>query len=538
MLPLLNEFKEQLLRDGKQINTIQGRLRACVFFWKWWGSDDVQKVTRKDIDRYKVFLMVEYSPKIGRNVGEKLTKETINMRLSAIAGYFKFLHSKKKIFFDPTINLKFVETETKFPTYIPTEADIQELINKPDPYTYVGMRDRLLLEFSYTCPLRNIELRRLLVSDIDMKEKFVYPSRAKGGYECGIPIAASTYQVLDKYLAIARPRLLKNAKRPVPELFVTKYGTAFSQSVINEIFEKYRGDKHIHPHAMRHACAVHMLRNGARIRDVQLMLGHRSLTSTQTYTMLTADDLKNLHTQYHPREKKHTPANKKPANQPPPAVPPPRLSVRPVLHDRRYQWESIYKTQRADAVGWHTPRLEKSLSVISRLPLLKDARILDVGTGVSTLLGDLLSEGYTDISALDISSEAIKLSQNQLGDRAKRIKWIEADIANVRFRGAGIFDIWHDRGVYHFLKTEVDKSGYKCRLGRALKKGGFAIIAAFGPNGPVKCTGLDVIRYSPESLMNELGRTNFALRRYSTEFHTTPSGLTQEYIYFLIQRVR
>jgi len=299
MLPLLNEFRDKLLRDGRQPNTIENALKACVYFSGWYESKDFRKVGPKDIDRYKIYLMTEYIS----HEGKKLCNETVVHRLSALSTYFKFLLFNKKILFDPTINLKFPKKVKRLPSYIPTEKDVEELINKPDTYTYVGIRDRLLFELSYTCPLRNSELRELCISDIDMKNKYIYAKRVKQGRECGIPIVASTYQALEKYLAISRPRLLKLAKGPTDRLFITHLGGPFTPSIINEIFQKYRGDKPIHPHSMRHACAVHMIRNGAGLRDVQVLLGHRSLKSTVTYTVLTANDLKDLHVRYHPREK-------------------------------------------------------------------------------------------------------------------------------------------------------------------------------------------------------------------------------------------
>ncbi len=299
MLPLLNEFRDKLLRDGRQPNTIQNALKACVYFAGWHESEDFRKVGPKDIDRYKIYLMTEYIS----HEGKKLCNETVVHRLSALSAYFKFLLFNKKVLFDPTINLKFPKKIKRLPSYIPTEKDVEELINKPDTYTYVGIRDRLLFELSYTCPLRNSELQGLNVGDIDMKDRYIYPARAKGGRECGIPIIDSTHQALQKYFVISRPRLLKNAKAATDRLFITRDGDPFKPGTINEIFQKYRGDKHIHPHSMRHACAVHMIRNGAGLRDVQVLLGHRSLKSTVTYTVLTANDLKDLHVRYHPREK-------------------------------------------------------------------------------------------------------------------------------------------------------------------------------------------------------------------------------------------
>lgn len=131
----------------------------------------------------------------------------------------------------------------------------------------------------------------------------IYPQRAKYGRECGIPITSGTYEALVKYLTVSRPRLLKSAKAASDRLFIGERGKPFAGGTINEIFVKYRGKKRIHPHSMRHACAIHMLKNGADIRDLQVLLGHKSIKSTMVYTVLTAKDLRDMHDKFHPRER-------------------------------------------------------------------------------------------------------------------------------------------------------------------------------------------------------------------------------------------
>ena len=123
------------------------------------------------------------------------------------------------------------------------------------------------------------------------------------GRECGIPITSGTYEASVKYLAVFWLRLLKSAKTTRDRLFLSERGKPFAYGTINEIFVKYRGNKRIHPHSMRHACAVHMLKNGANIRDLQVLLGHRSIKSTMVYTVLTAKDLRDMQDKFHPRDK-------------------------------------------------------------------------------------------------------------------------------------------------------------------------------------------------------------------------------------------
>ncbi|MBI4388150.1 MAG: tyrosine-type recombinase/integrase [Candidatus Omnitrophica bacterium] len=308
MLPLLNEFKEKTLTEGRCLGTARAKIKNCGYFERWYGSDTIKKVSRNDIENYKTYLIEEHRTQRGK----KLQGVTIVDRLSALSDYFKFLLTKKVIFFDPTLGVIIPKKKRLFQVGYLTEKEMEELINKPDTYTYVGIRDRLIFELLYTSSLRNNELCRLKLSEVDMKEKYIYPSRSKGGRECAIPILPSTYQVLHKYLEISRPRLVKIGKKPKPnieELLISERGTAFTTSGIGKLFSKYRnGDEHYHAHALRRACAVHMLKNGASVRDVQVVLGHNSLESTQMYTQVTANDMKDILGKHHPREqyfKKH-----------------------------------------------------------------------------------------------------------------------------------------------------------------------------------------------------------------------------------------
>jgi integrase/recombinase XerD len=300
MLPLLTEFKDELLREGLKPATIDSRVKCIVYFTRYVSTEEMRKISKKHIDEYKVYLLTEYKT----DKGKLLCVETVIHRLLALKCYFEFLMKRKYIFFDPTRDLEFPKKSKRLPKYIPSEKDIEELLSKPDVNTFMGIRDRAVLELAYTCPLRNKELRELTVQDVDMNKRYIYPSRAKGGRECAVPIINSTYEVLDKYLKISRPRLLKGAKKTSGRLFLTELGEPFKQGTINELLEKYQGKKRIHPHLIRHACAVHMLRNGASIRDLQVLLGHRRIESTQIYTTITADDIKDLHDKYHPRERK------------------------------------------------------------------------------------------------------------------------------------------------------------------------------------------------------------------------------------------
>ncbi|MBI3602809.1 MAG: class I SAM-dependent methyltransferase [Candidatus Omnitrophica bacterium] len=205
------------------------------------------------------------------------------------------------------------------------------------------------------------------------------------------------------------------------------------------------------------------------------------------------------------------------------------------MFDPKTHWENIYKTKSSKDVSWYTPHLEESFRMIRDLGLSKDAEIIDVGGGASTLPDDLLTEGYKNITVLDISSEAIKVSKDRLGNKANLIHWLEADATIVSLE-PNHYDLWHDRAVFHFLTKPEDRQKYVNNLGKALKPGGYALIATFGPNGPLKCSGLGIVRYSAENLRQGLGET-FELEKHFTEIHKTPFDTTQEFLYCLFRKV-
>jgi SAM-dependent methyltransferase len=135
----------------------------------------------------------------------------------------------------------------------------------------------------------------------------------------------------------------------------------------------------------------------------------------------------------------------------------------------------------------------------------------------------------TCVSVLDISSAALIRAQNRLGTDAKLINWIEADVTGDW--PVPPVDVWHDRAVFHFLTDPADRARYVERLKTAVRPGGSVIIATFGPDGPAKCSGLDVVRYSPELLARELAGAGLQLQESVAEQHHTPVGTTQAFVY-------
>lgn len=197
--------------------------------------------------------------------------------------------------------------------------------------------------------------------------------------------------------------------------------------------------------------------------------------------------------------------------------------------NKKAHWETVYQTKSDQQVSWFSEHLDNSLQMILNTKVGKESAIIDVGGGTSTLVDDLLNNGFVDVSVLDISAAAIEKSKNRLAEKAVQIEWIEADITNVLLP-ENHYDVWHDRAVFHFLTDAEDRQKYVELVMQSLKIGGHIIVASFGENGPLKCSGLDVVRYNPETMHGEFGE-EFQLISSLKEIHKTPFGSTQEFVY-------
>lgn len=195
----------------------------------------------------------------------------------------------------------------------------------------------------------------------------------------------------------------------------------------------------------------------------------------------------------------------------------------------RSHWDNVYDTKAPETVSWYAPHLETSLNLIHQATTDKNAAIIDIGGGEATLVDDLLAEGYQDISVLDISQKAINVAKARIGKLSDQVHWYCADITQASLP-QGYFDVWHDRAVFHFLTKEVDRVKYVELVKRSVKHGGHVIMSTFGPEGPEKCSGLEVVRYNAENLHGQFGKA-FKLVNTLTEIHKTPTGSTQQFLY-------
>jgi len=197
-------------------------------------------------------------------------------------------------------------------------------------------------------------------------------------------------------------------------------------------------------------------------------------------------------------------------------------------------WNNIYSSKAVDAVSWYQTVPVISLDLISALNLEKASPIIDIGGGASNLVDHLIQARFSNLSVLDISENALALSQKRLGDAAKSVHWMASDISQAHFEQHQ-FKCWHDRAVFHFLTQAEDRQAYIRQLTHALDPNGFAIIATFALNGPEKCSGLEIVRYSSETLSETLG-AGFELIKTISENHQTPAGNQQAFVYCLFKK--
>jgi len=200
----------------------------------------------------------------------------------------------------------------------------------------------------------------------------------------------------------------------------------------------------------------------------------------------------------------------------------------------REHWQKVYSEKSTDLVSWFQPRAERSLALIRGSELETAAAIIDVGGGASTLVDDLLAAGFSDVTGLALSEGALAESRRRLGEAAARAQWLMADITEAQLPERA-FDFWHDRAVFHFLVTPEARANYVASARRALKPEGHLIIATFAEDGPTRCSGLPVVRYSAEQLQAEFG-ADFTLRGVEREQHHTPSGAVQSFLYCHLQK--
>ena len=232
----------------------------------------------------------------------KLESRTVARHLVTLRNFFRFAQIQELITTDPSINLESPKIRRSLPGYLRLE-EVERLLEQPDSTTALGLRDRAMLEVLYSTGLRVSELIGLRVSDLDSKVGCVR-CIGKGDKERIVPVGRKALLMVEKYLRDARPKLLGKL-RGSPTLFVNRRGVSLSRVGVWKIFSGYgkRAGLRVSltPHMLRHSLATHLLERGADLRSVQLMLGHADISTTQIYTHVVEERLKQIYKAHHPR---------------------------------------------------------------------------------------------------------------------------------------------------------------------------------------------------------------------------------------------
>jgi len=198
-------------------------------------------------------------------------------------------------------------------------------------------------------------------------------------------------------------------------------------------------------------------------------------------------------------------------------------------------WDHVYSTRPIEAVSWFQEHAGVSLRLLRDTGVPCSAAIIDVGSGASTLVGDLLDQGYSALTVLDLSAAALATAKARLGPKANRVHWIEANITTASLPPHA-YDVWHDRAVFHFLTSQDERTAYVETVFRSVKPGGHLIVATFAEDGPTQCSGLPVMRYSADALYAQFSSA-FTLLKHEREKHDTPSGAVQTFVYCYCRKI-
>lgn len=242
---------------------------------------------------------------LGSLYREKLDSRSVARHLVSLRGFFKFAFMERLVAVDPTENLESPKVRRSLPTYLRVD-EVERLLTYPDPATPKGLRDRAMLEVLYSTGLRVSELANLQLGDLDARMGCVR-CIGKGDKERLVPIGRKAIAAVEEYLANARKRFVRPEQSAADSqiLFLTHHGHKLSRVSIWKILHEYgimlglRG--RLTPHKLRHSFATHLLEGGADLRSVQLMLGHADISTTQIYTHVVEDRLKQIYKAHHPR---------------------------------------------------------------------------------------------------------------------------------------------------------------------------------------------------------------------------------------------
>jgi integrase/recombinase XerD len=292
-------YLKHLKTAGRSIYTIKGAkygLKSLAGFLEDEDIIHIEDLNRDVLEEYQqdlAFRMTAKGTLLGRCAREKL--------IGVTKGFTRFLKQKEYLINDPGQTLHPPKRGKRLPKSILSLEEIRRLINATDTRTNKGLRDRVILEILYDTAIRRSEVANIRLSDLDLSSGYIR-IHGKGDKDRVVPVSQRVCELIKKYLLFVRPAFIKD--KDSGHLILNRSGNQMAANGIYIIVKHYGTliKKKVTTHSLRHTCATHMLKNGAPVRHIQELLGHESLESTQVYTRVTINDLKQVHAKFHPSE--------------------------------------------------------------------------------------------------------------------------------------------------------------------------------------------------------------------------------------------
>jgi integrase/recombinase XerD len=293
------QFVEWTVGVGLADDTARIRYHALVRFAAWCalrGVDDVSGISHELLEKYQHHLATS----LKRN-GSPLAPSTRVTRLNPVIAFCRWLVRQAIVEIDPSLRLILPRQVRRLPSRVPTVAEVQSILQGPDVSTPAGVRDRAILETFYATAMRRMELARLEPGHVNLAGRSITVRCGKGRRDRVVPLGQSAARWIGRYLEEVRPRLEGGTRS---QLFLTDYGEPFLKNRLGDLVKRYVVKSGFPGpgacHLLRHACATHMLENGADIRFIQTLLGHADLSTTQIYTHVSIARLQEVHAATHP----------------------------------------------------------------------------------------------------------------------------------------------------------------------------------------------------------------------------------------------
>lgn len=300
------KYSEYLRNNNYSEETVKHfdyAIRDLEEYLKTKGITRVADVTSEIVKEYNTMLRNYHQPKNNK----PYTAHSLACKLQPIKYFFGWLTKKMIILYDPAKDMEIPTIKKGLPRTILSTEEVERFLSIPRTDTVIGYRDKTIFELFYATGMRNTELRKLKLKDVDLDGRMIIIKEGKGGKERMIPLTRTATEYLKEYIRIIRPRLLRNGSKQ-ETVFLTLSGTPFWRQGMCDLFKKYGQasgiSKPITAHTIRHSIATHLLENGMDIRYIQEFLGHGSLQTTQLYSKVTLKGLRKYYNKCHPKEKR------------------------------------------------------------------------------------------------------------------------------------------------------------------------------------------------------------------------------------------